>query len=169
MLTEIHDYKIRTARDHDFEIIAEILYRHYQSYNWWNIVNSQVVETSWLRTTMDALRDDSREGDGGASFIIEEAGVVAGVVSYVELKKRFDPLPESDRMPGANNSEAEKIDNSSFKEEMVTRYKEVLWLSKLAVHMGYLGKGAAKFGMRFVIDEAKKKELNVAIAAVPGK
>lgn len=42
-------------------------------------------------------------------------------------------------------------------------------LSELAVHGDYLGKGAAKLLMRFVIDEAEKMGLSVGTAVVPGR
>ncbi|KAJ9111244.1 hypothetical protein QFC22_006544 [Naganishia vaughanmartiniae] len=119
MLTEIHDYQIRPAEDGDLGIIAEILYQHYQPYDWWQVVNSKVEETTWLRITTDDLRQNTSEGAECASFVIEDAGVLAGAVRYVELKKGLDPLPAPDLMLGENASEAEDLDNTIFKEEMM--------------------------------------------------
>ncbi|KAJ9119265.1 hypothetical protein QFC24_005736 [Naganishia onofrii] len=106
------------------------------------------------------MRDDSRKENDGEWLFLEEGGVVAGALCYVELKRTLDPLPERDSLPGENAFEAEKLDSSSFKHEMVAKYNKVLFQTD------FLGKGAAKFMMRFIIDEAKKQELNVAAAVV---
>lgn len=126
MLTEIHDYKIRPAEDHDLGMIAEILYRHYQAYDWWQAVNSEVEPTTWLRDAVSTMRDDSRKGTDGAWLFLEEGGVMAGALRYMELKRTLDSLPERDYLPGENAFEVEKLDSSSFKHEMVAKYNKVL-------------------------------------------
>ncbi|KAJ9119266.1 hypothetical protein QFC24_005737 [Naganishia onofrii] len=79
----------------------------------------------------------------------------------------YEGLPDLGDTPGEKTAELDKIDSSGFKDELVAKYGKVLWISEFAVHLDYAGRGLADLMMQYIVDEAKKAKMNVALAAAP--
>lgn len=125
MLTEIRDYTIRRAEECDLEALANILYRHYQSYEWWKAVYAEVEKTVWVHHNTHTLRHEPSNGGASQSFVIEDAGVLAGVACYTVMRS-FDSNAMRDCMSGEDVVEAEKLNDSTFKNTLVQEYGEAV-------------------------------------------
>ncbi|KAJ9095319.1 hypothetical protein QFC21_005685 [Naganishia friedmannii] len=157
---------IRSTEERDLQAIADILYERYKPCKWWQVINFEVEKKDWIKTTMNAMRNFSKSVDG-ASIVVEDKGAVVGSACYLNLTKDFEGLPDRGDTPGEKTAELDKIDDSSFKDELVARYGKALWISEFAVHADYVGKDIAERMMQHIVDKAKTAKMNVALAATP--
>ncbi|KAJ9111243.1 hypothetical protein QFC22_006543 [Naganishia vaughanmartiniae] len=171
MRNEAETAAIRPTEERDLAAIAEILYERYKPCKWWQVINFEVDKKDWIKTTMNAMRNFSQSAHG-ASFVVEDKGAVVGSACYLNLNKDFEGLPDPGYTPGEKTAELKKIDSSSFKDDdpdPVLVLSSLKGISEFSVHLDYLGKDIAELMIQYIIGEAKKRKMNVALAAAAGE
>ncbi|KAJ9097727.1 hypothetical protein QFC21_004765 [Naganishia friedmannii] len=161
-------FAIRKAVKHEVPQMATVLYQSYRRLSYWETCCSLVEEQDWVESQADVCLQYIGERNSLAFVAEGGEGEIIGTICGRFLNSTVPSATVNIPIAGIAVDEMQKMNNGSYQATLIEKYGDFLWISAFAVLPPNQGHGIGKALLACMMDEAKARRVNVALAGSQG-